>query len=468
MNTGWGEMLRGGNAARCAVVGGGMVIHAINSFVVVTVLPSIVREIGGLEFFAWNATLYVVASLLSGAACARLLARFRPRLMYRLALLTFAAGCALCALAPSMPVLLAGRFCQGLGAGTLSALSFTMVRVLFAEHLWPRALAITSGAWGVATLIGPALGGFFAQYTGWRAGFWSLFCLAPVLIVLVESALPRNLARIVAPRTPFALTNLLLLAAAVLCVSAGSMASDARLAMLAMLAAVAGLAVFVRREAGSGAHLLPRGACNPRTPLGGAYATMALLLLGITTEIFVPFFLQVLHGMTPLHSGYLSALMAGGWTTGALLSSGATARRRHAALLVGPVALGCGLIGLWILMPVPGEAGVATLVMGCALASMGLGIGMCWPHLAALVFTVAHEDERALAASSITVVIMVSNAFGAAIAGLVTNLAGLTRLGLVAGAASASSWLFGCYVLAPVLAFVVLRRLRGVRQPVAA
>ena len=166
-----------------AVVGGGMILHALNTFIVATILPSVVRDIGGLRYFAWSTVLYVVASLLGGAVCARLLQRIGARGAYRLALGGFAAGVVACALAPSMPVLLAGRFVQGLGAGTLSALSFTMVRTLFPSRLWPRALSVVSVAWGVATLLGPAVGGVFAQYGVWRAAFWTVGAAAPLLLL---------------------------------------------------------------------------------------------------------------------------------------------------------------------------------------------------------------------------------------------------------------------------------------------
>nr|MDA8247607.1 MFS transporter [Rhodospirillales bacterium] len=122
------ELLRGGNAGRSAVVGGGMILHALNTFIVATILPSIVRDIGGLRYFAWSTVLYLIASLFGGAFCARLVQRLGVRRAYRLALGGFALGSVACALAPAMPVLLAGRFVQGLGAGTLSALSFTLVR----------------------------------------------------------------------------------------------------------------------------------------------------------------------------------------------------------------------------------------------------------------------------------------------------------------------------------------------------
>jgi predicted MFS family arabinose efflux permease len=463
---GWSELFRGGNAARGAVLAGGMTMHAINTFIVVTILPTVVRDIGGLPFFAWSTTLYVVASLFGGACCSRVLARLGARGAYRLALAVFALGCVVCATAPSMPVLLAGRLLQGFGAGTLSALSFTMVRLLFPETLWSRALAVISAAWGVATLLGPALGGMFAQYTGWRFAFWALFALSPCLLVLVERTLPRDLPRQPAPRTRLAMINLLVLAGAVLSVSAASMFNGPRAGALGLLIASSGLFLFVRLEAGGGPRLLPRTACNPLRPLGATYAAMVLLLIGICTEIFVPYFLQVLHGLAPLNAGYLSALMAGGWTSGSIVSAGLPAPAARIALLCGPAALALGLLGLFVLMPVPGGDLGTIAAMGCALAGMGIGIGLCWPNLGARVFSAAMEGEKELAAASMTVVIMVGNAFGSALGGMVTNLAGLTRPGGSAGASSAASWLFGCFIVAPALAALIIRRFRALAPPV--
>jgi predicted MFS family arabinose efflux permease len=106
-------------------------------------------------------------------------------------------------------------------------------------------------------------------------------------------------------------------------------------------------------------------------------------------------------------------------------------------------------------------------MIGVCLFGQGLGIGAAWPHLCAKVFAFAPEAEKDLAATSITIVIMVANALGSALGGMVTNLAGMTNPGGPAGAASAASWLFGLYALAPLLAFLAVRRLLGFRWPVA-
>ena len=233
---------------RMAVTGGGMVMHAINTFIVTTILPSIVQEIGGLRYFAWSTTLYVVASLLGGANCAALMRRIGYRNGYRVAIGVFVLGGLICAAAPAMGVILVGRFVQGLGAGTLSALSFTMVRLLFPQHLWTRAITVISMAWGISTLAGPAVGGIFAEYHIWRAAFWSLAVLAIAMWLLVERSLPRDIGRPAGPALPVALISLTILAASALCISAASMATDRWLNLGGIVLAVLGMLLFARRE----------------------------------------------------------------------------------------------------------------------------------------------------------------------------------------------------------------------------
>ena len=122
--------------------------------VATTILPSVVQDIGGLDLYAWNTTLFVVASILGSALSARLLGGYGARSAYLVASLFFIAGAALCALAPSMPVMLAGRTVQGFGGGLIFALSYAMINLVFEQRLWPRAMALISAMWGIATLVG--------------------------------------------------------------------------------------------------------------------------------------------------------------------------------------------------------------------------------------------------------------------------------------------------------------------------
>jgi hypothetical protein len=286
--------------------------------------------------------------------------------------------------------------------------------------------------------------------------------VAPCLLVLVELTLPRDLARPPPLHARLAVLNLAVLAASVLAVSAGSLSGDAALNALGLAVCAGGFAWFVRLESGPGPRLLPTHAWNPTTRLGAPYAAQAMLLVGINAEIFVPYFLQTLHGRSPLSAGYLSALMSAGWTIGAVVSAGTAARGAAAAQSAGPASLAAGLACLCLLMPRDlGAPALQTGAIGAGLLAMGLGIGLCWPQLAARVFTTALESERELAAGTITVVLMVSNAFGSALGGMVTNLAGLTSPGGTSGAAAAAAWLFGLFIAAPVLAGLAMRRSRS-------
>ena len=462
---GWGDMLRGTNLARCLVVGGGMVLHALNTFIVVTVMPSIVADIGGMSFFAWSTTLYVVASLLGGAACARLLHARGQHGTYHLALGLFALGTAGCALAPNMAVLLAARLVQGLGAGVLSALSFSLVRVLFPAGLWARALSVISLAWGVATLAGPAVGGVFAEYGAWRWAFWTMLGVVPLILALVAIALPRELARAPAPRQAMAWLNLTVLALSVMAVSVGGTSGSLNGNLIGLGVAAIGMAAFFRLEATSPLHLLPRGGTNPATPLGAAYGAMMMLAFGVNTEIFVPYFLQTLHGTPPLAAGFVSAVMSAGWTTAAVLSSGGGRARVYLSMRGGPLMMGMSLAVLSVLMPAIDPEGRAVFAIGLCLAAMGLGIGLAWPHLGPRVFAFAAEGEKDIAAASITIVLMTTYAFGSAIGGVVTNLSGIADPGGVEGAANAAGWLFTIFTIPPLLAAMLVRRLLRTELP---
>jgi predicted MFS family arabinose efflux permease len=186
---------------------------------------------------------------------------------------------------------------------------------------------------------------------------------------------------------------------------------------------------------------------------------MMMLAFGVNTEIFVPYFLQVLHGMTPLHAGYLTAVMSAGWTLGSVLSSGGSEGRVRLCMRGGPLLMAFSIAFLSALMPVHDEAGGAVVVIGICLAMMGLGIGIAWPHLAPRIFALAAEGEKDVAAASITIVLMTTYSFGSALGGVVTNLAGIAVPGGVSGASSAAGWLCSIFSLPPMLAAFLIRRL---------
>jgi MFS family permease len=112
---GWAQLLRGRNGVFSLALAGGVTLHAINIYTVTTVMPSVVAEIGGLDYYAWSTTLFVVASILGSALSVRLLRKTGARGAYAAAAIVFGIGTTVCSFAPSMPILLSGRVVQGLG-----------------------------------------------------------------------------------------------------------------------------------------------------------------------------------------------------------------------------------------------------------------------------------------------------------------------------------------------------------------
>ncbi|MGH8815387.1 MAG: MFS transporter, partial [Achromobacter pestifer] len=221
----WADLLHGANALRSIALAGGVALHAINVYIVTTILPSVIQDIGGLEYYAWNTTLFVVTSIIGSALSAKLIETLGPRAAYLLAVAVFTAGAVVCALAPTMPMLLAGRCIQGLGGGILFALSYALIRLVFDAPLWSRAMALVSGMWGVATLCGPAIGGIFAQTGHWRLAFWALLPVAAALALIVTFKVGDRSTVPPAPPSALPLGTLGLLVASVLAITLASLST---------------------------------------------------------------------------------------------------------------------------------------------------------------------------------------------------------------------------------------------------
>ena len=464
---GWADLLSGGNLVRSLALSGGVALHAVNLYISTTILPTVVREIGGLDFYAWNTTLFVIASILGAALSSPVLAQTGPRGGYIVAAAVFIAGTLACAAAGSMPAMLAGRFVQGLGGGILLALAYAMVRRVYPEPLWPRALALLSSMWGIATLLGPAVGGIFAELDLWRGAFLILVPFAALIACAAFLVLPRRAADGKGAE-PLPLVQLALLTIAVFAASWGGIGENIVSTVTGMLTALVLVVLFVVVERRSARKLLPAETFRLPGALGSLYATSALLAMTVTcTEIFLPLFLQELHGRSPLEAGYIAAVMSAGWTAAAILASGFQGARRTLAVRAGPVLSLAAMIALALVLPVAGPVSglvsgpagdVLRLALICAaLIVGGAGVGLAYPHLSAMVLQVAPAEEADNAASSIMTVQLCATAFGAAIAGLAVNLAGAGTSPGGMDVANAARWLFVTVALAPLACILAMR-----------
>ncbi|MEQ4923889.1 MFS transporter [Proteus hauseri] len=451
----WGMLLKGKNSLKSLALAGGVALHAINVYITITTLPSIVRDIGGLNLYAWNTTVFILASILSSALTSRLLNRFAPRNSYLFATLCFLLGSIICATAPSMPILLFGRFVQGAGGGMLLALAYSLVRVMFPQPLWSRAMALMSSMWGISTLLGPALGGIFAEYNVWRGAFWSILIVGIPYIILLFTILPtENATDIGITKSPLPYQQLALLILAVLSISIGSLYNVIIYNVLSVIFAALFVLLLVYIDKKSNDGLFPKGTFSFSAPLAPIYLTMALLGISVQTEVFVPYFLQIIHNITPLLSGYLAALVGAGWSFSAIISSSRQQSTAQWLMRFGPVINFIAILILGLLISNVITLPYGQIIIICiALFFTGAGIGMAWPHYLTRVLQVSQGQEAQKAATSITTIQLFSTAVGASISGTIVNMAGLTEPGGIIGAQNAAHWLFTVFAVTPFIAF---------------
>jgi MFS family permease len=417
----WRELLGPRFAPVATVLAGGVLLEASNVYLTTSLLPTIVDDIGGADYYAWTMTTFLVASVITSMLVSRTLTNRGAVPAYVLAFLLFAAGSTISALSPSMAVLLAGRAVQGLGGGLLAGLGYALIQRALPERLWARGAALVSAMWGVGNILGPAVGGLFGQLGVWRPAFLVLVLVSLGLTLLVRRAIPET------SRTrtdaPVPVVSLVLLTAAVAAVSVAGVAPNGVGTAVALAAGVGLGAWFLRHERTARVRVLPAVTYARGSRLVWVYATVGVLAFGIGTESFIPLFGQELGGMGPLAAGFLGAALSLGWSLTQTWTANATRPATVRALIVaGPLLLAAGLAGYAATQrELPGGWVIAAWV--ATLFAAGAGIGLAFPHLTVAALGSADgEEEGAKAAAGINTVFIIASAFSAALAGVLVNL----------------------------------------------
>jgi predicted MFS family arabinose efflux permease len=307
--------------------------------------------------------------------------------------------------------------------------------------------------WSVSILIGPLVGGAFARYGDWRDAFVMVTAFAAILALGAFRALPttppRRDTRPGVPAGRIALICLVIAGTSSAAVAATPLAKAALIAFALMA-----LVIMVRIDRRATSPLLPSDAFSLASPTGvGLWLVLLLSVTYSPLQIYVAIFLQRLHGLDPLASGYAVAGASLGWTGAALLVAGADGEWRGRLIVLGPIVMGTGLAAIAWLMPLPmGYAAVPAVVL------TGAGIGICWTFVAQRVMSGARKGDETVAASSLATVQQLGFAIGAAFAGLIANASGLGH-----DVGAAAFWVPLSFVAAAIAAFLAALRLRAVR-----
>ena len=457
---GWKAILTGGHLPAVAVLCLGVWLHAANSMLTATTMPTAVAEMGGATLIGWAFALYQLGSIVAGAATALLFLRLGFRCSLVAAGLVYMAGCAISAVAPNMPVLLAGRLCQGFGGGFVVALTYIGLNRLFPSHLIPRLIALISTVWSASAFCGPAVGGGFANYGLWRMAFWAFCAQAAVFIVVVLLVIPKGSGR--GEETPPALPvrRLVVLFTAVLLVAIAGADIDPVRSPLLCVASVGMFWLFFHLDARYPAsRMFPSRPLDITQPVGAGLVLIFCVCaatMGLT--VYGAFLLEHLHGVQPLTAGYIVAIESVGWGTAAVVFSGLSERGEAWAIRLGPALIALSLVVYAQIM----ESGPLWQIVLWAFL-LGAGFGMMWGFIVRRVVATAREGEGERALAALPAIEQMGFAMGAAMCGIVANWAGFADGVTLEAARTVAFWLFAAFVPLALFGGIAAWRLAAAR-----
>ncbi|MFP6728471.1 MAG: MFS transporter [Alphaproteobacteria bacterium] len=449
---GWRQVTQGAGLARLTIIMCCVALHAMDVFVIATILPSVVEDIQGVAYYAWPAALYVVTSIMGAASGGTAVATLGLRRALVLAVSIYLLGAIVCATAPHMLLFLMGRTVQGLGAGLLVSLAYSMIRQLFDEDLRPRVFAFMSIIWGAAALAGPLVAGIFAQMGYWRGVYWLSVPVFLALVILARRILPTDDGSAEEAKLPW--RRLLLLGGAVLCVIIGGRTAVSAIRLALIASALIGITGMLWLDHRAESRLLPSRPTSFRAPVGTGYWIFFLFFLSNTPlSVFLPLLAQKLHAVPPSLAGYVAAAMSLGWSTAAFATAGASQQMQRVLIITGPLCILLGIFvqGLFILQ------GPLILLVAFVFLT-GLGIGQCHAHISNHVMSHARPGEESVTAGAIPTLQTLGIAFGAAAAGILSSVAGLSEGFSIETLSSLADWIYGFALFPATICLIVSLR----------
>lgn len=454
----WADVLGEGRLPRFALICLGVWLNAADSLITATVMPGVGRSLGGYPYFGWATAGYLLASVLAGASSGVLALRFGLRSATAAAALLYGVGCALSAVAPDIFTFLAGRVLQGVGGGWVVGLCSAAVGMLFANRLLPRVLSAISSVWGVAVLVGPLLGGVFADAGAWRTVFW-LFAAQGVAVAAAAGVMLPATEAAAGASHRVAWRQLGVIAAGVTLIALADLTGDFTPAAVLTALGAAAFVVALRVDERSAVRLLPRGSGDLRTAHGAGYATMFLVTAAtMGLPVYGPAVLQTLRGVSALFAGYVVGAEALFWTAAALPVAGLSGAWPGRLIRLGAVTIAAGLAACAVVFV---DGHLAWVVLATGL--VGTGFGISWAFISQRVLGDLDGDDRATGGAGIATVRVTGAAAGAAMTAAVANLGGLSAGFSAPAAQLAGVWVFAAAMPLAALACLTAWRL-GARR----
>ena len=396
-------------------------------------MPTVIAALGGAHLYPWVFSIYMLASTVMMPVFGGLSDRLGRRGPFIAAAIIFCAGSVAAGAAPSMPIMIAGRGLQGVGAGGILALALIIFGDLFAGPRRGQMQGLITAVWGVASIAGPLLGGIVVDGWSWRWIFLLNLPLGALVIGLVLGGLTETGKHMAGRSLDLAGAGTFLVGVTALMLAvlqSGAPGGVGGLRVGALAVAVLGLAAFVWAERRSADPFLPFGLfAEPvfaAASVAGFFSSAAMF----GALIHVPLLVQWGHGTDATTAGLSLMTMSTGWSVGGLIAGQVLNRVGFRALSVAGAAL--MTLGYAALALRPDIDWGALLVIGGAT---GIGMGLVSITLVVAVQNAIEPAHRGVATSALLFFRNVGATLGVALMGATLTARLGTRLaGLEAGA----------------------------------
>jgi EmrB/QacA subfamily drug resistance transporter len=401
---------------------------AIDGTIIATAVPSIVHDIGGAAAFPWLFSVYLLVQAVTVPIYSKLADTIGRKPIMILGIGLFLLGSILCGIAWSMPALIAFRVVQGLGAGAVQPMSITIAGDIYTVAERAKAQGYIASVWGIASVVGPTLGGVFSQFVSWRWIFYVNVPLCVLAAVMIIRALHENIEK-TTHKVDYLGTGLITVGMSMIILATleGGIAWpwDAPISIGAFALGALLLAAFILVERRAAEPVLPLWVLSRRLLASTALVGLGVGGIVIGLSAYVPTYLQGSLGVAPIVAGLALAALTVGWPLAAAISGRFYLRIgfRNTVLM----GLAFAILGSLSLAFFAHTPSIAIVAVSCFVIGIGMGF-VAVPALVAAQSSV-EWNQRGVVTGAQLFARSIGSAVGVAIFGAIANsiIAGHSR-----------------------------------------
>ena len=402
-------------------------LASMEGTVVATAMPTIVGQLGGLSIYSWVFSIYMLASTTTVPIYGKLSDLYGRKRVYAFSMILFLAGSILCGQAQNMEQLILFRGIQGLGAGGVLPLAFTIIGEIFDLEQRARMQGLFSGVWGVSSVIGPLIGGFLVDQVTWHWVFLINVIPGSLALGLVwfawQSSLPARKGKV---SVDYAGAGLLTLAALCLLLGLDELGTPLSWVLLAAFLILTVLLLRVERRAAD--PMLPLHLFADRlfnvTILHGIFAGWAMF----GSLSYVPLFVQAVLGTSATQAGITMTPMSLAWTLASILGGRLLLKIGYRTLALFGMVMLCA--GTFLMTLINTQSSQIMIMVNVSL--MGIGMGLSVPAFLIAVQSTVRKQDLGAATSTVQFSRSIGGTLGVSVLGAVLSSGLASRL-LTAG-----------------------------------